>query len=63
VVECPALPGGVSQGADEKEALENIKEAITAGLWAEERKALPLSRINKPARRWLSRFRHGKVWQ
>jgi predicted RNase H-like HicB family nuclease len=40
VVECPALPGGVSQGADEKEALENIKEAITAGLWAEERKAV-----------------------
>jgi predicted RNase H-like HicB family nuclease len=40
VVECPALPGGVSQGADEKEALENIKEAITAGLWAEEWKAV-----------------------
>ncbi len=29
VVECPALPGCVSQGKDEKEALENIKEAIT----------------------------------
>jgi len=27
VVECPALPGCVSQGKDEKEALENIKEA------------------------------------
>jgi predicted RNase H-like HicB family nuclease len=40
VVECPALPGGVSQGADEKEALENIKEAITASLWAEDRKAV-----------------------
>ncbi len=40
VVECPALPGGVSQGADEKEALENIKEAITDGLWAEEWKAV-----------------------
>lgn len=40
VVECPALSGGVSQGADEKEALENIKEAITAGLWAEDRKAV-----------------------
>ena len=26
VVECPALPGCVSQGKDEKEALENIKE-------------------------------------
>ena len=28
VAECPALPGCVSQGRDEKEALENIKEAI-----------------------------------
>jgi len=39
VVECPALPGCVSQGKDEKEALENIKEAITAWLWAEDQKA------------------------
>lgn len=28
VVECPALPGCVSQGKDEREALDNIKEAI-----------------------------------
>jgi hypothetical protein len=28
VAECPALPGCVSQGKDEREALENIKEAI-----------------------------------
>ncbi len=34
-VACPALPECVSQGSDEKEALENIKEAITAWLWAE----------------------------
>ncbi len=40
VVECPALPGCVSQGKDEKEALENIKEAITAWLWAENLKAM-----------------------
>jgi predicted RNase H-like HicB family nuclease len=40
VVECPALPGCVSQGIDEKEALENIKEAITAWLWAEDQKAV-----------------------
>ncbi len=39
VAECPALPGCVSQGKDEKEALENIKEAITAWLWAEDHKA------------------------
>lgn len=39
VAECPALPGCVSQGKDQKEALENIKEAITAWLWAEDQKA------------------------
>lgn len=40
VAECPALPGCVSQGRDEKEALENIREAITAWLWAEDQKAV-----------------------
>jgi len=40
VAECPALPGCVSQGKDEEEALSNIKEAITAWLWAEDQKAI-----------------------
>jgi len=40
VAEVPALPGCVSQGKDDKEALENIKEAITAWLWAEDQKAV-----------------------
>jgi predicted RNase H-like HicB family nuclease len=39
VAECPALPGCVSQGKTEQEALVNIKEAITAWLWAEDQKA------------------------
>lgn len=39
VAECPALPGCVSQGKDEEEALKNIREAITAWLWAEDQKA------------------------
>ncbi len=39
VAECPALPGCVSQGKNEQEALENVKEAITAWLWAEDQKA------------------------
>jgi len=39
VAECPALPGCVSQGKTEQEALTNIKEAITAWLWAEDQKA------------------------
>jgi predicted RNase H-like HicB family nuclease len=40
VAECPALPGCVSQGKDEEEALKNIKEAITAWMWAEDQKAM-----------------------
>ncbi len=40
VAQCPALPGCVSQGKDEQEALENIKESITAWLWAEDQKAV-----------------------
>ncbi len=40
VAECPSLPGCVSQGKTEPEALENIKEAITAWLWAEDQKAV-----------------------
>lgn len=40
VAEVPALPGCVSQGRDEKEALENVKEAITACLWAGDQKVV-----------------------
>jgi predicted RNase H-like HicB family nuclease len=40
MVECPALPGCISQGKDEQEALANIKEAITGWLWAEDQKAM-----------------------
>ena len=40
VAEVPALPGCVSQGKSEEEALENVREAITAWLWAEDQKAL-----------------------
>ncbi len=38
IAECPVLPGCVSQGKAEDEALTNIKEAITAWLWAEDQK-------------------------
>ncbi len=50
VAEVPALPGCVSQGKDEKEALENVKEAITAWLWAEDQKAVA-SLPKKPKRK------------
>ena len=33
IAECPALPGCMTQGHTEKEALKNIKEAIA--LWSE----------------------------
>jgi predicted RNase H-like HicB family nuclease len=35
VAECPELPGCVSQGKSEAEALANIHEAIAGWLWAE----------------------------
>ena len=50
IAECPALPGCVSQGKDEQEALENIKEAIAAWLWAEDQKAIA-SLAEQPGRR------------
>ena len=40
VAECPALPGCISQGQDQQEALQNVKEAIVAWLWAEDQKAM-----------------------
>lgn len=47
VAECPALPGCVSQGKDEQEAHVNIKEAIEAWLWAEEKNTpAPISGID-----------------
>ena len=49
VAECPALPGCVSQGKDEQEALANIKEAIAAWLWAEDQKAVTKNpHLNQP---------------
>ncbi|MBX3081590.1 MAG: type II toxin-antitoxin system HicB family antitoxin [Anaerolineae bacterium] len=37
VIECPSLPGCISQGKTEEEALANIKEAIA--LWIEDAEA------------------------
>lgn len=43
VAECPALPGCVSQGKTEAEALANIREAIEACLEARAANGLPLT--------------------
>ncbi len=43
VVECPAIPGCVSQGKTEEEALANIGEAIRACLEARAAHGMPLT--------------------
>jgi predicted RNase H-like HicB family nuclease len=43
VAECPAIPGCVSQGATEAEALENIREAITGCLQTRSANGMPLT--------------------
>ena len=43
VVECPSIPGCVSQGRTEEEALANIREAIEACLEARAANGMPLT--------------------
>jgi predicted RNase H-like HicB family nuclease len=43
VAECPAIPGCVSQGRTEQEALANIKEAIIGCLEVRAERGLPLT--------------------
>jgi len=43
VAECPAIPGCVSQGKTEDEAVENIREAIQACLEARAEAGMPLT--------------------
>jgi len=43
VVECPAIPGCVSQGATKAEALENVRDAIKACLEVRAEQGLPLT--------------------
>ena len=43
VAECPAIPGCVSQGRTEAEALENIREAIAGCLQARLANGMPLT--------------------
>jgi len=42
VVECPSLPGCISQGKSKEEALQNIKEAINCYVHALEEDNLPV---------------------
>jgi predicted RNase H-like HicB family nuclease len=43
VVECPSIPGCVSQGQSKDEALANIKDAIRACLEVRAAQGLPLT--------------------
>jgi predicted RNase H-like HicB family nuclease len=43
VAECPAIPGCVSQGRTENEALENIREAILGCLETRAANGMPLT--------------------
>jgi predicted RNase H-like HicB family nuclease len=43
VVECPSIPGCVSQGATREEALTNIREAIAACLEVRAERGMPLT--------------------
>lgn len=45
VVECPALPGCVSQGKTEEEALANIKDAINGILKGRQKHGLPIPEV------------------
>jgi predicted RNase H-like HicB family nuclease len=43
VVECPAIPGCVSQGKTKEEAIKNIQEAIALCLQVRAERGLPLT--------------------
>ena len=42
-VECPAIPGCVSQGRTRDEALENVKDAIQGCLEVRSERGMPLT--------------------
>jgi predicted RNase H-like HicB family nuclease len=43
IVECPSIPGCVSQGATKDEALKSMEEAIASCLEVRAEKGLPLT--------------------
>lgn len=43
IVECPSIPGCVSQGDTKDEAIENIKDAIKLCLEVRAEKGMPLT--------------------
>ena len=43
VAECPSIPGCISQGETEEEALDNIREAVQACIEARAEAGMPLT--------------------
>jgi predicted RNase H-like HicB family nuclease len=43
VVECPSIPGCVSQGQTREEAIENVKDAIKGCLEVRSERGMPLT--------------------
>lgn len=43
IVECPSIPGCVSQGNTKDEALSNIRDAIALGIEVRAEQGLPLT--------------------
>jgi predicted RNase H-like HicB family nuclease len=43
IIECPSIPGCVSEGINEEEAIENIKDAIKQCLEVRSEKGMPLT--------------------
>lgn len=43
VAECPAIPGCISQGTSEQEAIDNIREAIAVCLESRAEAGMPLT--------------------
>lgn len=49
IAECPSIPGCVSQGKTNDEAVKNIKDAIKVCLQARAERGLPLTRVDVAA--------------
>jgi predicted RNase H-like HicB family nuclease len=47
IIECPSIPGCISQGATKEEGLENIQDAISACLQVRAEIGLPLTTETK----------------
>ena len=54
VVDCPPIPGCVSQGRTEQDALKNISEAIRQCLEVRAERDMPLTVSAVPVRTWPS---------